>query len=691
MSGQGQRSIPYQPALDGLRAVAVILVLLFHLGVGWMTGGYLGVSVFFTLSGFLITTLLVTELQRSGDIRLARFYGRRARRLLPASLVCLAGACALIAWGEVPDRSGLRWYIFGGLFQFANWVPLGLSNSYAELFDALSPTDHFWSLAIEEQFYWLWPVTILGLFKLVSRRTRSSDWTGRLLTVLAVMFVLFGLSAPLTAQLWSGDAAYFATWARIPEILAGALLAVFVMRVTLPAWTKWLAPLGLGIVVVLAVVTPAGSGFAYEGALPIFALVSAALIAGLHHAAPVTTLLAQRPLVFLGRISYGIYLYHWPVFVVLTPERTGWSIWPLSVVRLAVTFAIAIVSFFMIEQPIRQGRVLPRPRLGLLATAVAIPLVAVLGVTQVSNTSAFEATTGVTLAPVDGSIAPLIAVATTTAAAPATPAETTPAAATPTTVDPSTNATTATPATTTIPAASTTSTTTQITPSRPVRMLVIGDSTALATAVGLTNWADEHPELAQVEVQGFGGCGLMNDGERLFKGEWLPKSDGCTELFDVKVPARVRDGGFDIVVVISSFWEVTDHRLAPDQPPMSIADAAYRDQMLWRYTAYNQTLIDAGAPRIAWVFHPETDYAWDLADEPADDPARYTAFYDVQQRAADPFPGVVSTVDFAAWSDARGLTTDHAARLDGVHWTPEVATAIAEQWLGNEIVQRALH
>src|SRR4051794_15555586 len=209
-----------------------------------MSGGYLGVSVFFTLSGFLITSLLVRELQRSSTIRLGRFYGRRARRLLPASLVCLVGAIIFIKAGLVPDRSGLRWYIFGALFQFANWVPLALRNSYAELFNALSPTDHFWSLAIEEQFYWLWPLSMLGLHRAVGGRSRDEgDWLRRLVVTLGALYVVFAISAPLTARVWNHDAAYFATWARIPEILAGAVLAVVLVGRTLPAWVRHAAPL----------------------------------------------------------------------------------------------------------------------------------------------------------------------------------------------------------------------------------------------------------------------------------------------------------------------------------------------------------------------------------------------------------------------------------------------------------------
>ena len=346
-----------------------------------MSGGYLGVSVFFTLSGFLITSLLVTELQRTGDLRLRRFYGRRARRLLPASLVCLAGACILIMAEVVPDRSGLRWYLFGGLFQFANWVPLGLRNSYSELFDALSPTDHFWSLAIEEQFYWLWPVTMLGLFR--SGPARPIDMTsatvtpvttrrgsGRLLRMLIGLFVVFahlgaahraagGTGRGLLRNVGpcAGDPRRRVSLAVVTLGIAAALDGMARLR------SRW------SIVVVLSVVTPGGKWLWRTRARCRCSHSSAPRWSpGLQHPSPLTTLLSAPPLVFLGRISYGVYLYHWPVFVVLTPERDrlgrpGRS----SIAPPGVTFAIAIVSFFCIEQPIRERRVLRPPRIGLLA------------------------------------------------------------------------------------------------------------------------------------------------------------------------------------------------------------------------------------------------------------------------------------------------------------------------------------
>ncbi len=158
----------HQPALDGVRGVAVALVLLFHGGFSWMSGGYVGVSVFFTLSGFLITGLLMAEHDRDGSISVRSFYVRRLRRLMPASLLCLAAVSVAAAFGEFGGLPNVRRDILAALFQVANWNALANGTSYADLIartaGQVGPVDHFWSLSVEEQFYWIWPiVAVLGL------------------------------------------------------------------------------------------------------------------------------------------------------------------------------------------------------------------------------------------------------------------------------------------------------------------------------------------------------------------------------------------------------------------------------------------------------------------------------------------------------------------------------------------------
>ena len=154
--------LEYQPALDGVRAVAVAMVLLFHGGVGWMRGGYIGVSVFFTLSGYLITSLLLAESDATGSVRVGAFLARRARRLLPASVVCIVGVAVCSRYGLLDGVAHLERDLLGAAFQVQNWVLLASGDSYTEVLATVggqrSPLEHYWSLAIEEQFYWMWPL-----------------------------------------------------------------------------------------------------------------------------------------------------------------------------------------------------------------------------------------------------------------------------------------------------------------------------------------------------------------------------------------------------------------------------------------------------------------------------------------------------------------------------------------------------
>lgn len=369
--------MPYQPALDGVRAVAVLLVLGFHLEWPWMSGGYLGVSVFFTLSGYLITSLILTEQRQRTRIDLGGFYERRLRRLAPAALATILAVAIAAAFGLYEQSRALRSGLIGAVLQVENWVELIAGRSYADLFADPNPVAHFWSLSIEEQFYWVWPVAMIGIGAFVVRRD------GRhLVTVLAALWVLSAISAPLTAWWWSPSAAYFATWARLPEILAGAVLAAIMMRIRVRPGADALALVALLAIIVASGLTPDGSGWPYQGGLPLFSIVSAALIAGLQAPGVVRSALGVSALVWIGRRSYGIYLVHWPIFVLFDAERTGLDGIRLDAFRLALTFGLAALSFRFLEQPIRSGhRIIGRRRfvVGFAATSIlVIPVVLVL-------------------------------------------------------------------------------------------------------------------------------------------------------------------------------------------------------------------------------------------------------------------------------------------------------------------------
>jgi peptidoglycan/LPS O-acetylase OafA/YrhL len=352
------RTRGYVPALDGVRALAVLAVLLFHGGVGALRGGFLGVDAFFVLSGYLITALLLAEHARTGRIGLAAFWGRRARRLLPALLVVVvvvAGAARLLL--DPADLAALRADAVAALLYVANWRMVFRGSDYFAQTASPSLLQHTWSLGIEEQFYLLWPLLLVLLLR--GRRP---------LNLLLVVCGVGVLASTAVAAGMAGDVgrAYFGTDTRAASLLVGALLAVVLAR--RPRHVRLTAPVrhGLGAAALAGTVTTAwlwthatgAAPWLYRGGLLVAA---ASVVAVLAHIAllphgPAARLLALPPLPVLGRISYGLYLWHWPVFGVLSAGRSGLAGGALLATRLAVTLALAAASFVLIEQPVRSGR-----------------------------------------------------------------------------------------------------------------------------------------------------------------------------------------------------------------------------------------------------------------------------------------------------------------------------------------------
>ena len=359
---RGQR---YIPGLDGLRAVAVLAVIAYHLNLPWAQGGLLGVGVFFTLSGYLITDLLLTRYDLTGRLDLGRFWQRRALRLLPALLAMLI---TVTAWTTVWHSSrvgALRSGVFAALTYVSNWQLIGQHVSYFAQFGPPAPLGHLWSLAVEEQFYLIWPwLLMLGLW-LDARRGCHSLLRGRLaLQTLAVA----GASAVLMAVLYHPGFAttrvYDGTDTRAFGLLIGAALAM-VWRI------RWLradvappARILLNIVGGLALLkiflmfhdtAPSAPGM-YRGGLVVLSMATALVVAvTVHPGASMSRWLGVKPLRWIGVRSYGIYLWHFPV-IALTTRTVGApvTLWR-SAFQIGLTFTLAALSWQYLEKPIMDG------------------------------------------------------------------------------------------------------------------------------------------------------------------------------------------------------------------------------------------------------------------------------------------------------------------------------------------------
>jgi peptidoglycan/LPS O-acetylase OafA/YrhL len=344
----------YVPALDGLRAIAVVMVMLFHAGAtsglpGLAPGGFIGVSVFFTISGFLVTTLLLRQGLATGSIDTVSFWSRRIKRLWPASLVVVLSAVLLAGrfWdGMRPSDAA------AGVLGYTNWHVI-ISGRDALLRTIVGPLGPFWSLAIEEQFY-------VGLTIACVLAFRSA----RPVRVLGVIFAIGWLGSLATQLLVSGPQYWleFSTLTRIGEILAGCALALLLDQrpQLLAGSTRWLAiagPSALVVIVLLAATNDYDPPWLLHGGYSLVSILSAVLVMSLLAPSRVSTVLSRRPLVVVGVASYSLYLVHWPVMLILTPDRTGLDEWPLVALKLAVASLVAAVLHLVVEQPLRRQSV----------------------------------------------------------------------------------------------------------------------------------------------------------------------------------------------------------------------------------------------------------------------------------------------------------------------------------------------
>jgi peptidoglycan/LPS O-acetylase OafA/YrhL len=642
-----RRRLGYRPGLDGLRGVAVIAVMAFHGGVPWLPGGFLGVDLFFVLSGFLITTLLLEEWGSTGRIRLARFWARRARRLFPALALMLAVVAVYGATLAPPvTRDGLRWDGLASLLYVANWRFVLGHQSYFAGFAAPSPLRHMWSLAVEEQWYLIWPPTLVAILGWLRHRVpplRKLD----LLAVLLAVLTLASVAQMVRLDLVTHGAAdsgrsYYGTDTHIQVLLTGALLAVVWLRrppESPAARQRWRAGglVGGAVCLTMFFATAGSDRWLYEGGFLLFAVAGALVVASVvvPGAALTARVLASAPLRAVGRVSYGLYLWHWPVDVCLNPARVHVDGPVLLVLRTAVAVTFALVSYHLVEVPIRTGRLVlrrPLPTLGLTAAGLAAALTVLPGI---------------------GATAATVAVSVPRHFRPP-PARV---------------------ASTVIPA---------VPPGRTIGVLVVGDSVGQALTAMVTPPPGLRFTNASIE-----GCGVTF-GAAIVGGYPIYDVSQCPEAQQRQAWLAGLSTHPDVVVMSFGTWEVFDQRY--DDRTYRVGTTAYATLLGDQLQSDVDFVAGHSNARIVLLDVPcydETSYDLGGATSPRNDPSRVAWVNGVFRHVAEANPGRVTLEPISAWACPGGRFEEErdgvVLRPDGVHYDPQSATLTWDDWLGPRV------
>ena len=637
-----QQLMGYEPSLDGIRAFSVIAVMLYHANIAWLPGGFLGVEVFFVVSGFLITSLLIEERESTRRIDLKQFWIRRARRLLPALVVMLAATAVCVAFYATDSAPDFRRDVLPSLGYFSNWWQIFAVDTPYFAASSLPVLRHLWSLAVEEQWYLIWPLLFVFVFGAKWMRPKISG---------ALLLLCSGAIMFATALRFVQDDEtrtnflYLSTLTRSSGLLLGAAVAMLWRpwrKNSLPSWWKSsladaLAVASIAVIGVLMATVHVADAQLYQGGLAATTIASAVIIAvvmrpnGLF----VKKFFSQELFVEIGRRSYGLYLWHWPIFVVAHARDSGNRL----AVALAATIIINEFVYQYVEIPTRQGALgnwwrnrqqlsAMHRRLPVLITAVVVASLGITGV-KVVGIEARDLS-------IDTSTANVIfSVPTTVASA------------------------------SSLPAASTTTTTIA---KLPRKLVIVGDSQAHSLVVNKPLGIEKTFVITNGSID---GCGIYDRGVGVggTNGNFRRNFANCVG-FEKKWAKSATTARADVALVVIGAWEVLDLKIngftfAVNTSP---ADTMFRTQMKRGIDALRSTGATVALLEVACMRPVDSKGGPVPALPQRGDDTRTSHLNDLLREIAAPEDdGVFFVSGPKEWCSDPKISTSLSYRWDGVH------------------------
>ena len=664
-----QPHMGYEPSLDGIRAFSVVAVMLYHANIAWLPGGFLGVEVFFVVSGFLITSLLIEERESTQRIDLKQFWIRRARRLLPALFVMLSATAICVAFYATDSAPDFRRDVFPSLGYFSNWWQIFAVDTPYFAASSLPVLRHLWSLAVEEQWYLMWPLLFTFVFGAKWMRSKVSG-------VLLVACCCAVMAATALRFVQDNETRtnflYLSTLTRSSGLLLGAAVAMLWRPWRKNALSSWwrssiadaLAIASIVVIGVLMATVHVADPFLYQGGLAATTLASAVMVAVVMrpNGLIVKRFFSQNFFVEIGRRSYGLYLWHWPIFVVVHARDSG----NRFAVALAATIIINEFVYQYVEIPTRHGAIgdwwrnrpqlsAVRRRLPVFVTAVVVASLGITGV-KVVGIEARDLS-------IDASSATVIFAVPTTVA---------------------NTSTTLTPSVVGSPASSTTSTTIA---QLPRKLVIVGDSQAHALAINKPSGIEKTFAITDGSID---GCGVYDRGVGVggTSGNFRRNFANCVG-FEKSWAKSATKARADVALVVIGAWEVLDLKINSFTFAMntSPADTIFRTQMKRGIDALRATGATVALLEVACMRPVDSKGGPVPALPQRGDDMRTGHLNDLLREIAAPEDdGVFFVSGPKEWCSDPKISTSLSYRWDGVHAYKPGAKLIFET-IANSILQ----